>query len=133
MVVDESQIRKSKWATFWFEGVVAAYQNWESLVYRYLNATQRFEDNGDEESLKSFFNVDIGRSYIMQGRGSEIGAHELMERASSYPRGIIPHGGRFLIMAIDVQGENQTLVSLFRHKCLVKGCNVGSLTALKLS
>lgn len=103
-VEDESQIRKSKWATFWFEGVIAAYASWNKLVYRFLNAEQLYDNAGDEESLKSFMNVNIGRPYIMQGRGSEIGAHELMERASSYPRGVIPHGGRFLIMSIDVQG-----------------------------
>ncbi|MFA0690617.1 terminase gpA endonuclease subunit [Vibrio splendidus] len=115
VVEDELLVRKSKWATFWFEGVVAAYQNWESLVYRYLNAQQRFDDSGDEESLKSFFNVDIGRSYIMQGRGVDIGAHELMERAESYSKKVVPTGGRFLMMSIDVQGGKNSRFIVQAH------------------
>ena len=38
LVEDESEIRTTKWATFWFEGVIAAYSSWQNLVYRYLNA-----------------------------------------------------------------------------------------------
>lgn len=114
IVEDESLIRKDKWATFWFEGVIAAYASWEKLVYRYLNAQEQFDSSGDEEALKSFLNVNIGRPYILQNRGNEIGAHELMERAQDnpYPRSIVPDGGRFLIMTIDVQGgkENSRFV-----------------------
>ncbi|WP_158161218.1 terminase gpA endonuclease subunit [Grimontia hollisae] len=104
VVTDESQIRTSKWASFWFEGVIAAYQSWESLVYRFLTANKAFEESGDEEKLKAFFNVDVGRPYIVQSRGQDIGAHELMARAADYPRAEIPEGGRFLVMSIDVQG-----------------------------
>ncbi|OOF25058.1 DNA packaging protein [Salinivibrio proteolyticus] len=103
---DESEIRQSKWASFWFEGVVATYQSWESLVYRYISASRNFETTGDEEELKTFFNVDIGRPYVVQSRSQEIGAHELQQRAEANPynRGVIPQNGRFLIMSVDVQG-----------------------------
>lgn len=103
-VTDESRIRESKWATFWFEGVVAAFASWENLVYRYLNALEQFDRAGDEEALKSFINVNMGRPYVIQNHGQELGAHQLMARAGSYERGIVPEGGRFLIMTIDVQG-----------------------------
>ncbi|WED23067.1 phage terminase large subunit family protein [Vibrio sp. JC009] len=103
-VFDESQIRQSKWASFWFEGVVATYQSWENLVYRYLSAQELYDKSGDEDSLKTVYNVDIGRPYILQTSSSEIGAHELMEKALDHPRAEIPHDARFLIMTVDVQG-----------------------------
>ena len=106
LVEDEALIRKSKWATFWFEGIIAAYASWEKLAYRYLNAQEQFDDSGDEEALKSFINVNIGRPYILQNQSQEIGAHELMERAqlAPYDRKVVPQSGRFLIMSVDVQG-----------------------------
>ncbi|MCC2521067.1 terminase gpA endonuclease subunit [Vibrio coralliilyticus] len=103
-VTDEDKIRHSKWASFWFEGVVATYQSWENLVYRYLTAQNLFDASGDEDSLMSFYNVDVGRPYILQTESNDIGAHELMEKAVDYPRAVIPKDGRFLIMSIDVQG-----------------------------
>ncbi|MGF1878788.1 phage terminase large subunit family protein [Photobacterium frigidiphilum] len=104
VVDDDSLVRKSKWATFWFEGIIAAYACWEKLVYRYLNAQSQYDNSGDEEALKSFMNINIGRPYILQSQSQEVGAHELMARAQDYPRGVVPEGGRFLIMSIDVQG-----------------------------
>lgn len=103
-VTDESQIRQSKWATFWFDGVIATYQSWESLVLRYLSAQSQFENTGDENKLMSFYNVDLGRPYILQTQSNDIGAHELMAKAVGYPRGVVPIDGRFLVMSIDVQG-----------------------------
>ena len=103
-VFDESAIRQSKWASFWFEGVVASYQSWENLVYNYLTAQKLYDESGDEDSLKSFYNVDVGRPYILQSRALEVGAHELMQRALDHPRSVVPHDGRFIVMSIDVQG-----------------------------
>lgn len=105
-VLDESNILQSKWASFWFEGVVASYQSWENLVSRYLTAQALYQDSGDEDSLKTFFNVDVGRPYILQTQSNEVGAHELQDRANQapYDRAVVPVGGRFLIMSIDVQG-----------------------------
>ncbi|MFL7864909.1 terminase gpA endonuclease subunit [Vibrio cincinnatiensis] len=106
-VFDESLIRQSKWASFWFEGVVATYQSWENLVYRYLSAQNLYDTSGDEDSLKTFYNVDVGRPYILQTESNDIGAHELMAKAVDYPRAVIPSDGRFLIMSIDVQGGSK--------------------------
>lgn len=103
-VKETKLIRESKWASFWFEGIVAAYSSWEALVYRYLNAQASYENSGDEEALKSFMNVDMGRPYEIQNHGQELGSHQLMARADDYPRGQIPTDGRVLIMTIDVQG-----------------------------
>ncbi|MFD2177863.1 terminase gpA endonuclease subunit [Veronia pacifica] len=105
-VSDPSVVRQAKWATFCFEGVIATYQGWENLVYRFLTANDLYENSGDEERLKSFFNVDVGRSYIIQNHSQDIGAHELQLRAEEnpYQRAYVPDGGRFLIMTVDVQG-----------------------------
>ncbi|CED71556.1 phage terminase large subunit [Aliivibrio wodanis] len=107
-ITDESHIRQSKWATFWFEGVIATYQSWESLVLRYLAAQEQFEATGDENKLMSFYNVDVGRPYILQTESNDIGAHELMAKAVDYRRATVPEGGRFLIMSIDVQGGQKS-------------------------
>ncbi|HFQ4959213.1 TPA: terminase gpA endonuclease subunit [Vibrio vulnificus] len=104
VVEDESEARKAKWATFWFEGIVAAYASWQNLVYRYLKAKSSFDESGDEDKLISFTNVRMGRSYILQSHGHDLSAHELMQRALAYPRAVIPTDGRFLIMTVDVQG-----------------------------
>lgn len=120
-VTDESQIRQSKWATFWFEGVIATYQSWESLVIRYLAAQKQFEETGDENKLMSFYNVDVGRPYILQTESNDIGAHELMEKAVDYPRAVIPKEGRFLIMSIDVQGGKKNARFVVQAKVYGEG------------
>lgn len=97
----------SKFYSFAFEGPAATYQNWASLVYRYLVANDRYEKTGDEAALTAFFNVDIGRPYILKSRGDLVGPHELMARAEPYDRKVIPDGVCFLVAAIDVQnGKN---------------------------
>ncbi len=56
--------RRSNIASFWLRGVAAGLTTWAKLVKSYLDAEDDFQSNGSEESLKKFFNTDLGEPYI---------------------------------------------------------------------
>jgi phage terminase large subunit GpA-like protein len=55
---------RSNIASFWLRGVAAGLTTWAKLVKSYLDAEDDFQANGSEESLKKFFNTDLGEPYI---------------------------------------------------------------------
>lgn len=91
-------------ASFWLEGPAAAFQSWESLVLRYLQAEEEFTRTGDEIPLKSTVNTDQGRPYLSRRVAASRDAAELLDRAEAeLPRGNVPDGVRFLLATVDVQ------------------------------
>jgi phage terminase large subunit GpA-like protein len=56
--------RVSNIASFWLRGVAAGLTTWPKLVKSYLDAEDDFNRTGEEESLKKFFNTDLGEPYI---------------------------------------------------------------------
>ncbi len=96
--------RKTKTASFWMSGAAAAYQSWENIIQRYLNALREFDVNGSEEALKTTTNVDQGTAYLPRRMVSETSSADLERRAEKMNRREVPEGVRFLVAAIDVQG-----------------------------
>lgn len=90
-------------ASFWLEGPAVAFQSWESLVLRYLQAEEEFTRTGDEIPLKSTVNTDQGRPYLSRRVTASRDAAELLDRAEDLPRGRVPEGVRLLLAAIDIQ------------------------------
>lgn len=97
--------RKTKMASFWMPGAAAAYQTWENIIQRYLNALREYDVTGTEEALKTTTNVDQGTAYLPRRLMSETSSGDLEKRAEDLPKRMVPEGGRFLIATIDVQGS----------------------------
>lgn len=90
-------------ASYWQGGVSAAYQSWESLILRYLQALRSFATAGDEESLRVTVNTDQAMPYMPKAI-REDQKNELEELAEPLPRYIVPDEARLIIAAADVQG-----------------------------
>lgn len=99
-------------ASFWLGGVAAAYQSWESLVERYLQALRTFATTGEERPLKTTHNVDGAINYVPMAARSASDPSELQERAEDWPKGTVPPGVRFLLGAVDVQGNRFVVLVL---------------------
>lgn len=96
--------RRSRIASFWMEGPAAAYQTLAQLVYKRLTAEQEYEATGSEETLKTVINTDWGQPYLPRSAVDQRQSDELMERAESYGKRLVPPKVRFLLASVDVQG-----------------------------
>ncbi len=93
-------------ASFWLDGVAAAFTTWQKLVQKYLDAEAEFDRTGNEDSLKTFFNTDIGVPYVPR---SMLGARlpeTLQARAEDWADREVPPGVRFLVATVDIQGRS---------------------------
>lgn len=97
--------RNVKCASFWMSGAAAAYQSWENIVQRHINALRDYDITGAEEGLKTTTNVDQGTAYLPLRLKSKMSSDDLEKRAEDLPKRMVPKGGRFLIAAVDVQGS----------------------------
>lgn len=111
--------------SFWLNGVAAAFVSWSELVSKFIDANEDYERTQNQESLKTFYNTDLGEVYYPKGVDSERMPEVLMSRAEPFPFDLIdsdeagierrvgrgydplipkvPDGVRFLIATIDVQ------------------------------
>jgi len=96
--------RKSRVASFWFPGILAAYSDPEKMVEKFLNSCREFDITGEEQNLKACINVDFGAAFLSRNSVSTISAEEYQTRAEELPKRMVPEGVRFLTAAIDVQG-----------------------------
>jgi len=99
--------RRTDISSFWLKGPAAAFQDWTSLVLKYLQAKQDFENTGSEESLKVTTNTDQGDAYIPQASRLERLPEHLKARAKDWggtaDDPAVPLGVRFLITTVDIQ------------------------------
>lgn len=98
------QARKTTIASFWLPGAAAAYQQWHSLVMEYLRAQYQYEITGSEEALKTSLMQDMAAPYVARPRKGTRAIEDLMARAETMGKRVVPPGVRYLIAAIDVQG-----------------------------
>lgn len=100
-VVGEYQ--RSSIAGYWLGGVAAAYQQWDSLVLRYLQGLREYDLTGSEEALQTTINTDQGMPYLSRLlSGGE--QSRPSDRTEALPRYEVPDSARFLVAAVDVQG-----------------------------
>ena len=95
---------QSSVASFWIGGVAAAYQSWNSLLLRYLQALRGYATSGDEESLKTTVNTDQAMPYIPRALREDSKTRDAAELAEDFPRYVVPADARFLVASADVQG-----------------------------
>jgi phage terminase large subunit GpA-like protein len=100
-------------ASFWLKGVAAAFTSWKKLVALYLDACDDFERTGSEESLRKFYNNNLGMPYIPRNQAEARLPEVLKARAE---KGLaerrVPAEVRFLIAAVDVQ-KNMWRVNIY--------------------
>lgn len=106
---------KSSIASFWMKGPAAAFEDWSSLVLRYLQAEQAYEKTRDEGPLRKTTNTDQGLPYTPKSAQSNRLPEDLKNRArdwgGSQEEPVVPDGTRFLVATIDVQaGSNAAFV-----------------------
>lgn len=95
--------RRSRIASFWMEGPAAAYQTLTQLVYKRLIAELEYETTGSEQTLKTVTNTDWGQPYLPRAAMDQRQGDELMARAESYGKRLVPPQVRFLVASVDVQ------------------------------
>ena len=99
--------RTSRIASFWLKGTAAAFQDWRSLVARYLMVREDYERTGNEESLRACVNVDQALPYVEQAVADwqTLDADDLAARTENdVALGTVADGVRFLVAFVDVQG-----------------------------
>lgn len=97
--------RRSNIASYWLGGLAAAYQRWDSIVLKYLQAVLTYARTRDETPLKATTNTDQGAPYIPRAMLRRRVAEDLVQRREEWPRGVVPGKGRFLTAAVDVQAS----------------------------
>lgn len=97
---------QSNIAGYWIGGVAAAYQNWHSVVLRYLQALRDYALTGSELALQTTANTDQGAPYISRllADGSRSSEGPESRKEAALQRFIVPDEARFLTAAVDVQG-----------------------------
>lgn len=101
----EGERRRTNIASYWLGGVAAAYQRWDSIVLKYLQAVQTYSRTRDEMPLKATTNTDQGAAYIPRSMAKRRVSEDLLRRLEDWPRGTVPAEVRFLTAAVDVQGS----------------------------
>ena len=105
--------RRSNLASFWLQGVAAAFNSYKQLVTDYLNAEKEYQDTGKEETLKGVVNTKLGMPYLAKAQARARIADQIKSRARDYGMKVVPHGVRFLVATIDVQNN--------RFECQIHG------------
>lgn len=96
---------RSNIASFWLNGAAAAFQTWENLILKELQAEQEYELTGNEQPLKTTINTDQGMPYTPKQTGEERTPEELQERKEQLAKKVIPEEVRFLFACVDVQAN----------------------------
>eukprot|EP01137_Pigoraptor_chileana_P035892 Opistho-2@30605 len=99
-------------ASFWLNGVAAAFTSWKKLVALYLDANDDFDRTGSEESLKKFYNNDLGEPYYPKSQAGTLLPEVLKARAEKLAERKVPEGVRFLVATVDVQ-QNMFVCQVF--------------------
>ena len=105
---------RSKTASFWLEGVNAAFNDWTELVSSYLAAKQSYDSTGKEETLKAVTNTKLGLAYTPQAQATARHAETLKGRAKAIGHKQVPYGARYLVATVDVQ-KNGFIVQVHGH------------------
>lgn len=97
--------RKTPIASFMLKGAAAAFVDWKTLVFKWLEAHEVFKSNGNANPIKTTTNIDQGELYMPPAVRSRKSAEDLRAGAAAYARAVVPSWIRYLLAAVDVQGD----------------------------
>ncbi len=86
--------------------------SWAEMLKEYKDASELL-DIGAEEQMIVFYNTRLGKSW--ERKSEQTKASDLIEKAESYPLGVIPEGGLILTAAVDTQDDR------FEYCCMAWG------------
>jgi len=94
---------KSRTASFWFPGILAAYSDPTILIEKFLKGNREYDITGSEENLKTCINVQFGAPYLPKCLADMDAGSELSSRAEKLERYYVPPLARLLVASIDIQ------------------------------
>lgn len=97
--------RKSSVASYWLGGVAAVFQHWGKLVQKHIAAAEHWARTGEVTTLKATINTDQGAPFWVPVAGKSADAARLQAAAEDWQQETVPEGVRFLLAAVDVQGN----------------------------
>lgn len=114
---------RSDIASYWLNGVAAAFQTWPELVLAFIRADRHYDKTGDEKPLTKFYNNDLAEPYIpkameslrlpeaLQARAEDIGGGGFDPETGEELEKSVAEDVRFLVAQIDV-GKNLFVVQV---------------------
>lgn len=108
-VTDNGEItgpeRDTDIASFSIDGLMG-FASWGRIARLWREAQIDFELTQNEQKLRAFYNVRVGKNYTSQLAGEEpMEADELAGRCEDWTLGTVPEGVAVLTAAVDVQGN----------------------------
>lgn len=92
--------------SYWWHGFNNPIVPVGELAALWLKAEKHYEQTGDEEPLRTFYNADLGVPYKTRFGGERpVEEGELAARCEQYLLGTVPDEVRCLIAAVDIQGR----------------------------
>lgn len=96
-------------ASFWLKGPAALFQDWSTMVTRYVQAMREYEQTKTVSSLKATMEVDQGKPFVTPRDKTSRLPEDLKSRAEDWGgtemEPVVPDGVRFLVATIDVQAH----------------------------
>ena len=96
-------------ASFWLKGPAALFQDWPTMVTRYVQAMREFENTRTVSSLKATMEVDQGKPFVTPRDKTSRLPEDLKSRAEDWggseQEPVVPEGVRFLVATVDVQAR----------------------------
>ncbi len=105
---------ESKIAGFWMEGVAAAFQSWDDLIYRELMARQIYNETGDMEQWKRTLSSDQGIQFVPPENDKSNSLRGIENRAEALEKRQVADAVHFLITTIDQQ-KNRFVVQVMGY------------------
>lgn len=99
---------RSRIDSYWLSGFQSAFVSWEKLARKQLAAQEDFERTGDENALKTYYQLDLAVPYEskVETDGGVLDEITLKARAEDFPLRVVPDGAHLLTAAVDVQGSS---------------------------
>lgn len=99
----EGEAFRSDMASFWLQGVAAAFKDWRTIVLNWLQANQEYLRTGSESALQTTVNTDQAQPYTPKSHEVDRLPEVLRSRAFDFGYKVVPEQARFLVAAVDVQ------------------------------
>jgi len=102
-------------ASYWLNGIAAAFTTWSKLVNAFLDANDEYEKTQNEGPLTKFYNNDLGEPYLPKSMLTSRLPETLQANAIKLQEDQVrkvPEGVRFLVALCDVQ-KNMWIVQIF--------------------
>jgi len=105
--LDSGDVLKSDRVSYHLNGAAASFASWARLVSKYETAFRSVAAGGEENSLQTVVNTDLGQPYLPRAMTDEgaLTVKELRANCKPMEKGVAPSWARFVILSVDVQAH----------------------------